>query len=178
MRMGLAAAAAVMLAWAPAKAQEAFLGVYDHDAPVGLADCCFEKGVDLEAGLRSAPLGLLKGIGEFRLYAVGSADTSPGVSFGAVGLLWRFQLPARFYFQPGLGGAVQTGSTEKYQATPDRLYLGSRYLFEPEAAFGYEVSRKVALEASYVHLSHAKLAGPQNPGMDEVGARVVYRFGR
>jgi len=28
-----------------------------------------------------------------------------------------------------------------------------------------------------VHLSHGQLAGRQNPGMDDVGLRLVHRFG-
>jgi lipid A 3-O-deacylase len=177
MKAIVALATVLTLASVPARATEVFAGVYGHDVHVGFADCCFESGTDIEFGARTGPLSPLKRLGDFRLYVFGSVDTSPGVSFAAAGLAWRIPFAGRFYFQPGIGGAVQTGPTERYQATPDRLYLGSRYLFEPEAAFGYSISRNWAVEASYVHLSHAKLAGPQNPGIDEVGARAVYRFG-
>jgi hypothetical protein len=36
----------------------------------------------------------------------------------------------------------------------------------------------MAVEASYIHLSHAKLAGAQNPGLDEVGVRFIFKLGR
>ena len=52
-----------------------------------------------------------------------------------------------------------------------------RILFEPEIALGYRVSERLALEASYLHISHATIFGDQNPGLTDIGVRAVYRFG-
>jgi hypothetical protein len=41
---------------------------------------------------------------------------------------------------------------------------------------GYDISDRVTLEASWVHLSQAQLFSRQNPGMDSVGIRVTYRL--
>ncbi len=179
MKMVLALAAAlVATASTPARAGEVFAGLFGHDVHVGFATCCFESGTDYELGARTDPLPLLTRFGDFRLYALGSANDRGGVGFGAAGLLWRIALGHGFYFQPGLGGAVQSGSTLEYQKDDRHLYLGSRVLFEPEASLGYRISPRWGVEATYAHLSHARLAGPQNPGMDEVGARLTYSFGR
>jgi len=39
-------------------------------------------------------------------------------------------------------------------------------------AIGAQVSDRVSIEASWVHLSHAALLGRQNPGIDNIGARL------
>jgi lipid A 3-O-deacylase len=167
-----------LLAPAGAGAQEAWLGAFAHDVPVGVALCCFEHGADIQAGLRSGPLVSVPKWGDLRLYALGSANTSGGVPFAAAGAAWRFPLgDTSLYLQPGLGAAVQFGSDAKYQVRPDRLYLGSRVLFEPELSLGWRADRRWTLEASYLHLSHGQLAGRQNPGLDDVGVRAVYTFG-
>ena len=161
-----------------AHAGEAWVGVFGHDLPVGAAECCFEHGADFQVGLRSGTLAPLNKLGDFRVYAFGSANNAGGVSFGAAGLAWRWKLGnSPFYFQPGLGAAVQTGSDARYQFTRDKLYLGSRVLFEPELSLGWRAASRWTIEASYVHLSHAQLAGPQNPGLDDAGVRAIYRFG-
>jgi hypothetical protein len=172
-----AAMAAGGLAAGGARAQEVFAGLYGHDVPLGIAVCCFEHGADVELGARTEPIGLPRGLGDWRVYGLGSINTAGGVDFAAAGLAWRLHLGPRFYFSPGVGGAVQNGDADRFQRRPDHLDLGSRILFEPEASIGYAWSRHWASEISYVHLSHAQLAGPQNPGMDDLGLRLVYRFG-
>lgn len=179
-RASLAAAIAALGlgAVSPAAAQEVFAGVYAHDIDLGITVCCYEAGADIELGGRTAPLVDAGKWGQLRLYALGSVNTSGGVDFGAAGAAWRVPLSSRLYLQAGLGGAVQDGDADQFQRRPDHLDLGSRVLFEPEATLGWAFSRRWAAELSYVHLSHAQLAGPQNPGMDDLGARLVYRFGR
>jgi lipid A 3-O-deacylase len=173
----LALAAALALTAATAQAADIFGGLYRHDVNIGIAKCCFESGEDIEIGARTGPLALLSRLGDFSLYGLGSVNTSGGVDFAAAGLAWRIPLGHRFYFRPALGGAVQSGSAAKVQETPDKLYLGSRLLFEPEAALGVQLSPRWAAEASYVHLSHGQLAGRQNPGLDDLGLRLAYSFG-
>lgn len=178
MRLGfILVAAAAFAAASPVAATEIYGGVFSHGAPLGVTVCCFEHGPDLELGAMTETLGPLARWGDFRLYGLTSANIGGGVSFAAAGLAWRWRLPGRFYLQPGLGGAIQSGSAAGSQRTPDRLYLGSRFLFEPQGSLGYRVSARWAVEAVWTHLSHARLAGPQNPGLDDLGVRAVYRFG-
>ena len=51
--------------------------------------------------------------------------------------------------------------------------LGSRVLFEPELALGWRASERLAVEARWMHISHAQLFdGKQNPGFDMMGLRL------
>ena len=45
-------------------------------------------------------------------------------------------------------------------------------LFEPEIGLGTRVGHGLSVEASWVHMSHAQLAGKENPGIDNLGFRV------
>ena len=42
----------------------------------------------------------------------------------------------------------------------------------PEIAVGTRVSRRVSVEASWIHMSHGQLFGRQNPGVDHFGLRL------
>lgn len=159
-------------------AQEIYAGASAHDVDLGITACCSEHGVDIQAGVRTAPFGRLLG-GEVRAYAMGSANTSGGLDFGSAGLALRYPFARhRYYVEAGLGAAYTDGSSVKFQASDDRLYLGSRLLFAPEVTLGWRMSERWALEANYTHLSHAQLAGRQNPGTDMLGLRLAYRMGR
>lgn len=50
-------------------------------------------------------------------------------------------------------------------------------LFEPEWSLGWRATDRLSIEISWIHLSHAQLAGNQNPGLGDFGLRAVYRFG-
>ncbi|WP_419816121.1 acyloxyacyl hydrolase [Glacieibacterium sp.] len=161
----------------PAAAGEIFAGVAAHGLDFGLVSGRYEGGTDLVAGARSAPVARFLGA-DVRLHVLGSVNLNHGVDFAAAGASLRFPFGGRFYIQPGLGVAIHDGSGAKYQVRDDRLYLGSRVLFEPELALGVQLSRRFAAEVAYVHLSHAQVFGGQNPGLDTLGGRLVYRFGR
>lgn len=171
-----ACALAAALGGAPAQAAELFGGVFAHDVDLGLTACCSEGGADIQIGVRTGALGDFLG-GEWRGYALASVNADGGVAFGSLGLLVRYELTPTLYLQPGLGAAIHDGPGEKYQATPDRLYFGSRVLFQPELSLGWRLNERLSAELSWVHLSHAQLAGEQNPGTDDVGLRLVWRFG-
>jgi len=160
-----------------ASAAEVFAGMAAHDLNLGISVCCYEHGADIQFGVRSDPIVSLNRWGDLRLYAMGSVNTSGGVDFGAAGIAWRLHLTDKLYVQPAIGGAAQDGDADDYQRRPDHLDLGSRVLFEPEFSAGYRLAPRWAAEVYYLHLSHAQLAGPQNPGMDDVGVRLIYRLG-
>lgn len=159
----------------PAAAGEVFAGLATHDVDIHVAKCCYETGADIQIGARTNPFARLLG-GQLRAHVIGSVNTKGGADFAAIGLDLRYPLGKRFYIQPGLGGAIHDGPGDKYQRTNDRIYFGSRLLFEPELSLGWTMSRHWATELVWTHLSHAQLGGRQNPGMDDLGARVVYRF--
>ena len=84
-----------------------------------------------------------------------------------------FKFGTKLFVRPGLGLAVHTGSSRDFtRPGDDKIAFGSRVLFEPEIGIGAQVSRRVSVEASWVHMSHAQLEGKENPGIDNLGFRV------
>jgi hypothetical protein len=173
-----ALAAMSFLASAPASAGEAFVGIFAHNVDLPTTIGSPEGGVDIQFGVRSRPLGTAFGAGELRAYAFGSVNDGSGLDFAAAGAALRLPVGAAFYVQPALGLAVHNGPGGRFSRGSDRLYLGSRVVFAPEIALGWQTGDRVAIEAGFVHLSHARLGSGQNPGMDDLGIRLVYRFGR
>jgi len=150
-------------------ASEVWGGVYVHDVDTALTKSGIERGFDLELGLRGERLAALSAIGGPSPYGFLSAHTAGHTHFAAAGLSWRFG--DRVYFRPGIGVAVHTGSAGKFQRS-DLIAFGSRVLFEPEIGVGTALGARTSIEASWVHLSHGRLFGPQNPGMDSFGVRL------
>ena len=160
----------VLILPAPAQASELFGGMLAHDVETPLTKGGFEDGADIELGWRGGRLGFL---GRPSPYAFASIATGGETHFAAAGLSWR--LGGRLFARPGLGLAVHTRSSHGVR-NGLRTDLGSRILFEPELGLGYQLSDRVALEATWVHVSHAQLFGEQNPGMDSIGIRLSYRL--
>lgn len=162
-----AAIAAAALGASPASATEVFGGVYVHDVDTPLTLSGIEAGADAMVGLRG---GRIAGtpLQPYGFFAVNSAGKT---SYGAVGLSAKFG--DRFYFRPGLGLAVHTGSTKNF-SDPDngKIDFGSRTLFEPEVAVGAGLNDRLSIEASWVHMSHGTLLSRQNPGIDNFGVRL------
>ena len=191
----MAACALIACLPAPARAAEAFLGLYAHDVPDGISlGHPVEGGLQVIGGVRSGRLEALRGIWRPQAHLLGAVNSEGGIAYAAAGLSWRIGLGGRFYLRPGIGVGVHTGVVgladpnapgiaaaerrRRFRAFDERLDLGSRVLFEPELALGWRASERWSVEASWVHLSHAQLAGPQNPGLGDLGVRAVYRFGR
>jgi hypothetical protein len=169
----LAFAAAAALAAAPAAAQEAFGGLYVHDIETGLTKSNIEEGVDLELGWRGARIGALSFIGSPSPHAFVSLNSAGNTHFAAAGIGWK--LGRTVYLRPGIGLAIHSGPGHRVPGD-GRIDFGSRILFEPEIGIGVQASERVSVEASWVHLSHAQLFSPQNPGLDTIGVRLNYRF--
>jgi hypothetical protein len=178
---GLVGACLLAMTAGPVFGQEIIAGAFAHDVDIGVSGHSREAGADEELGLRTAPWLDAGPWGTLRGYVLGSVNDSGGVDFAAVGLAWRWRPPRpvsrRLYLQLGLGGAAQDGYADPFQRYPDRLDLGSRFLFEPEAMVGWSFSPRWGAEFGWVHISNAGIAR-HNPGMDDLGARLVYRFGR
>jgi hypothetical protein len=167
----VAAAAALFAAAGPASAQEVFGGIYAHDVDTFLNKSGFEEGVDLQLGWRGAPLRSLPGGPSPHAFL--SLNSSGDTHFAAAGISWK--IGRQLYVRPGIGLAVHTGPGRVVPGD-DRIDFGSRILFAPEIGVGAQVSERVSIEASWVHLSHAQLFSRQNPGIDTIGVRLNYRF--
>ena len=155
----------------PAPAAELFGGIYKHAASTPFTlEGGREQGVDLQLGVRGGRL--FPGLG-LQPYAFGAFNTAGDTSYAAAGLSWRFG--KTLFVRPGLGLAIHDGSAGKFD-DPDTIALGSRILFEPEIGVGYQLNGRTSIEAQWVHLSHATLFSGQNPGIDNVGARVNFSF--
>lgn len=159
---------ALLLLAAPAQADALWAGLYDHDAT--FANEKFESGADLKAGWIGEPIGALSAIGRPAPHLLLSAALDGGTDYAAVGLNWRFG--GRIYFRPGVGLSVNNGPSRAV-SNGRRVDLGSRVTFEPEAAVGWRLNERLAVEASWIHLSHATLLSRQNRGIDSIGVRLL-----
>ncbi len=173
-RLICAALGAAMMSAVPACAQEVYLGASFHavELPTSL-ESAEEGGHDVQFGARTAPIEALAVIGRPSAYVHGQVGVDRTTSLGAVGLSWK--IGDAIYLRPGIGVALHSDRIREF-AGPTRVDLGSRILFEPELALGARVSGRLAAELSWVHVSHATLLSGQNPGMDFIGARLVYRL--
>ena len=163
----LTLAAALLLLSAAASAQEVFGGVHAHAVGTRLSlGSSRESGADLQLGYRGP--SIIKGTG-LQPYVFGALNSNGDTSYAAAGLSWKFG--DRFYVRPGVGLAIHNGSTRGF-IVEDRIAFGSRILFEPEIGIGARINDRLSIEASWVHLSHGQVFGGQNPGIDNIGARI------
>lgn len=162
----------------PGAAGELFGGVFAHNVELPTTIGSPEDGADFQLGVRSEPLAQVFKSGELRTYGFGSINDGRGLNFASAGVALRFPLSERLYVQPGVGLAIHDGPGGDASRRPDRLYLGSRVLAQLELMLGWQLAPRVAVEVGQVHLSHAKLLSGQNPGLDDLGVRLVWRFGR
>lgn len=159
---------------ASAMAQEVYVGASFHgvDTPFSLE--AGERGADVQAGIRSAPIKALDAIGAPSAYLHLQVSVDGKTNVAATGLSWKFG--DKLYVRPGFGLAIHDGKIPKSDGHGQRIDLGSRILFEPEFAVGVKLQENSALEFSWVHISNATLLSGQNPGMEFLGARVVWGF--
>ena len=160
-------AALLMVSGVPARAGELFGGLYVHDVKLPTDKSGIENGADIQVGYRFDRIAATP----LQPYVFGALNSAGKTSYAAVGLSAKFGRSV--YIRPGLGIAIHTGSAEKFQdPTNDVIDFGSRVLFEPELAVGTQVNRRLSVEASWIHMSHAQLFGRQNPGIDNLGVRL------
>ena len=174
MKLLLALPAFVLIAAAPASAQEVFGGAYVHDVetPFNLSGNV-ERGTDLQIGWRGERMRFLSAIGSPSPYVFGAVNTAGDTHYAAAGISWK--IGGKVYVRPGIGLAVHSGPG-RVVAGDERIDFGSRVLFEPEIGLGVQVTERMSVEASWVHMSHATLFSGQNPGIDNIGVRLNYRF--
>jgi hypothetical protein len=172
-RFALTLIAAATAGAEPAYADEVFGGVLVHDVKTGLTKSGFEPGVDFQLGWRGDRIQALRVIGAPAPHVFGSLNSAGATHYGAAGISWK--IGRRFYARPGVGLAVHDGPGEVVPGD-GRIDFGSRILFQLEFGAGYQLSERTSVEATIVHLSHAQLFSPQNPGLDNIGLRLNHRF--
>jgi hypothetical protein len=155
----------------PAIADDLWLGLYQHDVTIG--GPTFETGADLKGGWISNRIDRFAVIGRPAPHVLISKSLSGGTNYIAAGLNWT--LGSTIYVRPGIGLALNDGPSRAYRHGY-RVDLGSRVTFEPELAVGWRVNRRFAVEASWIHLSHAQLFSHQNPGINSLGLRMLVRL--
>lgn len=172
--LSLIAATALALAATPSFADELYSGIYQHAVDTPFTLDTQEQGVDLQAGYRFAPI---LSIARIEPYAFGSINSDGGTDFVGVGISRKLNL-GPVYVRPGVGLVVHNAPRLRTNpATGVRTDLGSRVLFEPEIAIGLVVAPRLSLEASWVHISNARLFNSeQNPGIDMIGLRANLRL--
>ena len=170
-RIAIGVASALVLAVPTgAQAAELFAGLHVHDVKLPLDESGIETGVDLSLGIRGGDIGRLGRL-EFQPYVFGALNSAGNTNYAAAGISAKLPLGGGFYFRPGLGIALQDGSAGKYYRS-DKIAFGSHVLAEPEIAIGKQLNRRLSIEASWVHMSHAQIFGPENPGIDNLGVRL------
>lgn len=167
--------AAAMAVVAPhhADAQEVFGGVFAHDVETPVTRSGQEGGVDLHLGWRGSRIGSLRAIGAPAPHAFVQVNSRGDTNAVSAGLSWT--IGRRVYARPGVGVALHDGPLG-LDTPPDRIDFGSRVVFVPELSLGVRVAPDVSVEASWVHYSHAQLLGDQNPGSDNFGVRLAWRY--
>lgn len=172
LRIGLAPLAplAVLTLATPARADDLWLGVYQHD--VTIAQTRFETGQDIKIGWTGDRIEGLEAIGKPSPHVLLSKSLKGETDYVAAGLNWTFGKTV--YVRPGIGLAVNNGPSRAFR-NGRRVDLGAPITFEPELALGWRIDERFALEASWIHLSHATLFSEQNRGMDSMGVRLLVR---
>lgn len=173
--VAIAAAAAAIFAASPAAAGELYGGVYKHAVDTPFTLDTQERGVDLQLGYRLDPVLPLARIEPYVFGSVNSAEG--GTDLIGAGVSRKFALGGA-YVRPGVGLVVHNAPDMRVNpANGVRTDLGSRVLFAPEIAVGMTVAPRLSLEASWVHISNARLFNSQqNPGIDMIGLRANLRL--
>ena len=171
-KMGQAGIALLMLPVpTPALADQIWFGLYRHD--ITLAQTTFEAGQDIKAGWIGDRIEGWRNIGRPAPHLLVSKSLNGGTDYVAAGLNWTFG--SKLYIRPGIGIAVNDGPRRAVR-NGRRVDLGSPVTFEPELAAGWRVNDRLAIETSWIHLSHATIFSRQNRGMDSTGLRLLYRL--
>lgn len=174
---GVIVASTVSLAAHQAAAGEVYGGVYSHAVDTPFTFDTGEGGADFQLGYRFGKVEELDFAGSPEPYVFGSLNSEGDTNFAGVGLSWKAEL-GKVYVRPGVGLVVHDAPSLRVDQTSGlRTDLGSRILFEPELALGTQLSERLSVEASWVHISNAQLFDSrQNPGIDTMGLRINYRL--
>ncbi|KCZ92646.1 acyloxyacyl hydrolase [Hyphomonas johnsonii] len=168
--------------------EEVRFGVLQHN--ICVQDCNNadkEDGPNINGELVFKSPNFLSIIWSPRPYVMGSANTAGNTSFGAVGLTWDWEFADGWSLELGEGYAIHSGELESPfpqgdprgdAFTEKHVLLGSRDLFRTSFGLNYEFSDSWGGQILYEHLSHGQIIGSgRNQGLDNLGVRVIYKFG-
>jgi len=122
-----------------------------------------------------------------RPYVIASVNTADDTSFGGAGLHWNWDFAEGWSLEPGVGYVIHDGELNfPYpQGDPrndpisaETVFFGSRDLFRTSLSLNRDLTDKWGAQVMYEHLSHGQILGSgRNQGIDNIGVRVIYRFG-
>lgn len=153
------------------------VGVLAHD--VGPISSSREDGaaVNIEAQFRS-PRALMPLLYPRPMIGVTLAFDGAATSEAYAGLAWRQDIAKRLFVAASAAIAVHDGDTHFAQGEPlngDFAFLGCRALFRFSGEIGVMATERTSVSAYYSHASNAGLCS-ENEGLDNLGARIGYRF--
>jgi len=151
---------------------EVKLGVLAHDEPIFGRDNR-EGGTDINGEILFQSLDLLGPRWQLRPHIGLQVNLSDDTSQAYVGLSAARYLSERVWGTASVGGAIHNGETTDLDE--DRKPFGSRVLFRLAAELGVDVTQNVSVSVYFDHESNASL-GTFNPGIDNLGMRVGWRF--
>ncbi|KPP81176.1 MAG: putative outer membrane receptor [Oceanicaulis sp. HLUCCA04] len=182
----LAGLAAILCLTGTAQAQisEVRVGVVVHDLARDIED-----GVQIAGQIVFDSPDFLSPVWSPRPYVYGSFNSQGNTNLGSAGLLWTGSFTDRLSVDGGFGIAYHDGVRDVSQLPaddPDRIrlagsraLLGSRFLFHTQLGVDYAVTPRLAVGVYYEHFSNGQILGQgRNQGLDEIGARLSWRFGR
>jgi len=172
--IGLPLAASALACAGVCRADDASLGVFAHDVP-WMGQRVHEGGDDLTATWASQPVSAPFLLGTPSVYVTGAKNLQGKTDFAAAGLRWKYNLGKRLYIQPGIGMSVNDAPMKP---EPGRIWAGSHFGFEPELSAGVNLTKRISIEVTAMHMSHAYLFASRNPGLNEIGLRTVIHFDR
>lgn len=179
LRIVLPLAASALACAGACRADDASLGLFAHDVHVPpLGDGrIHEGGEDLSASWASEPFSAPFVLGTPSFYVTGAKNLQGKTDFAAAGLRWKYSFGKnkRFYVQPGIGVSVNDAPLKPETG---RIWASSHFDLAPEASIGMNVTKRVSVELTAMHMSMAYLWGSRNPGMNEIGIRTVVHFDR
>jgi lipid A 3-O-deacylase len=187
--VALLALAALPAATASAQlVEEMRAGLTDHNVCVlGCDNADKEDGPNLNGELVFASPAFLEAIGSPRPYVMGSHNLGGDTNFGGAGMHWNWDFADGWSFEPGFGYVIHDGelSFPFPQGDPrndvvseSKIFFGSRDLFRTSVSLNRDFGDRWGAQLMYEHLSHGQILGKgRNQGLDNIGVRVIYRFG-
>ncbi|WKL58536.1 acyloxyacyl hydrolase [Asticcacaulis sp. ZE23SCel15] len=184
-----------------ASAGEIYGGAYAHDVTflgeaLGIGAAGREGGADIELGWRSDKKETWDFLRHPSVYVMAAVNTQGDSSHIATGLTWKvnFGETKKWFVRPGFGLAYTDGYDElpdfrtpglsqeeiarRVAMRDDHIEFGSKFLFQPNIALGYDLSERTSIELAYIHLSNGQILGQgKNQGLDDLGLRVSYKLG-
>ncbi len=171
-------------------------GIFDEvklgllDADTGIGGPKVESGLDINGEvLFTAPQWFvspddppwLRGLLAPRPTVGFTYNTNGGeTSFIDINLNWSWHLARQLlddhdciYASFEFGGALNNSDLDPND--PNNKDMGSRGLFHLAVELGYDIDEHLNVSAYYEHFSNANL-GTTNPGMNNLGVRLGYRF--